>query len=73
MVNLLESLGNMCNFSLNTFINLCIDSWIIDTGATSHITRDLSLFDIHDLKTPCIVILLNRTLLPISKVGQITL
>lgn len=74
LVNLLESSGITNSFALTAFSSICTESWIIDTRASAHIIRNLSMLDeTYDLQSPCIFILRNGSSLHVTKVGRITL
>lgn len=74
LVNLLESSDTTDSYVLTAFNRDNYESWIIDTRASSHITRNLKLFDsMHSLKTPCTVILPNGTHFSVTKAGNIHL
>ena len=55
-------------------LNTITGSWIIDTGASDHMTYDLSLFSrTTSLSTPIKVTLPDGTLKPVTLVGDIQL
>lgn len=74
MVNMLDSSGNKHCFALNAFNSSFNKCWIIDTGASNHISGNIELFDhVYNLKTLATVILPNGSSLKVDKAGDVVL
>lgn len=75
MINKIESAaGTMQHFALNIFIEKCSKIWIMDDGASNHISSNVKLFDFfYDMKKHVLVILSNGSFLHVTKARQVTI